>query len=320
MGGVFCVPSSEHQSFQYRLRALRRATNNFSDNNKLGSGGSGVVYKGELDGRVVAVKKLNRGAVKGLSDIANEVSLLHPLEHDNIAKLMGFCCESGESLLVYEYIQNGNLRSYLTEGSKRTELTWEKRYNIIKGIAEGLSYLHGLRSPIIHRDLKPENVLVDENLEAKIADFGLSKILDERRTHNTTRNGGGTPGYYAPELWSLRQYSPKSDVYNFGLLILEIIAGCTIPQYSSENNKLLQHVVWQQWKNNGTLILVIDQSMSNEHLQDQIERCIHIGLLCIQNNYRKRPDMKDVLRWLTDNSIQMDAPGLPGYLEGDNEQ
>ncbi|KAJ3704174.1 hypothetical protein LUZ61_007879 [Rhynchospora tenuis] len=307
------------QIFQYRLRELKKATNNFSDKNWLGGGGSGDVYKGKLNGETVAIKKLKGNFVDGMVNIAKEVSLLYSLEHANLVKLLGFCSDAGHYLLVYEFIQNGDLNSYLKDKKKREELTWELRFYIIYGIAKGLSYLHlGLKDPIIHRDLKPANVLLDENYNAKIADFGISKKFNKNKTHDTTTNRFGTPGYYAPELYTLRQFSPKSDVYNFGLLVLEIIAGCTISHYPTKNNgDVLQHVVWHRWKDKETLTDIIDPSISNDCVQEWIERCIQIGLLCIQNDRNKRPDMEGVWQMLNTNKT-LSAPDYPGFLPEDS--
>ncbi|KAJ4767590.1 Protein kinase superfamily protein [Rhynchospora pubera] len=304
----------------YRLRDLKKATNNFSNKKKLGSGGSADVYKGQINGKMVAIKKLHGSSVQQLVDIGKEVQMLHSLEHENIVKLLGFCSEDGQYLLVYEYVQNGNLATYLNDESKREELNWGMRFNIINGIARGLSYLHhDSKDSVIHRDLKPENVLLDKNYNAKIADFGISKILDKSKTHSTTRNGSGTPGYLAPEIWYLQHYSPKSDVYNFGLLILEIIVGCTSAQYSKRNGQILSHVVWHQWKNNTPLIHITDMYVQEELSQDQIKNCILTGLLCIQNYHSKRPSMMDVLQMLNTN-ISLPVPDVPGFLhEGQPE-
>ncbi|KAJ4820297.1 Protein kinase superfamily protein [Rhynchospora pubera] len=311
------------QQFPYRLRDLEEATNNFSDKNKLGSGGSADVYKGTINDTIVAIKKLHGNSVEQQVDVDKEVHMLGSLEHENIVKLLGFCSEDGQYLLVYEYVQNGNLASYLNDENKRKNLNWGMRFNIINGIARGLFYLHhDSKDSVIHRDLKPENVLLDENHNAKIADFGISKILDKNKTHNTTTNGRGTRGYLAPELWYLQHYSPKSDIYNFGLLILEIIVGCTIPRYSKRNGQVLSHVVWHQWKNDNPLIDVTDMFVREELAdmvvieelsRDQIKRCILIGLICIQNDHNKRPGMKHVLQMLNTN-ILLPAPGLPGFL------
>ncbi|KAJ4806363.1 cysteine-rich RECEPTOR-like kinase [Rhynchospora pubera] len=311
-------PAGSVQSFQYPLSRLAKATNNFSDRNKIGSGGSGVVYKGKIDGREVAIKKLHGSSIQRLVDVANEVSLLCSLEHDNLVKLLGFSSEDGQYLLVYEYIPNGDLYSYLSDEGKRTKLNWEMRFNIINGIASGLSYLHhDLMDSIIHRDLKPENVLLDIKYNAKIADFGLSKSFAKNKTHNTTRNGGGTYGYIAPELWNLKRYSSKSDVYNFGLLILEIIAGCTSPAYERRNGgKLLHHEVWRRWKNKEPLIEVIDQSLRNQDQQDLIKHCILIGLHCVQDDFNKRPKMEDVLEMLNNTINVLREPDKPGFFGG----
>ncbi|KAJ4748609.1 cysteine-rich RECEPTOR-like kinase [Rhynchospora pubera] len=308
----------------YRLEELKKATYEFSDDNLIGKGGFGVVYKGEVDGRIVAIKKINENSVPRVDvALAHEVSVLQFLEHDNVVKLLGFCSESGHYLSVYQYMQNGDLKMYLEDQSKREKLTWEKRFNIINGIAEGLVYLHGLKDAIIHRDLKPANVLLNENHTAKIADFNLSETLAENETHITAEILCGTVGYIAPESHLALRYSPKSDVHNFGLLVLEIIAGCNIMDYSiSKSNDrpaVLQFDVWHQWKNKKPLLGFIDQILRNDCMQDQIdhiERCILIGLLCVQYNSNKRPNMKDVLQMLNNCNISLLPPDTPSYIIG----
>ncbi|KAJ1703366.1 hypothetical protein LUZ63_003145 [Rhynchospora breviuscula] len=307
------VEAGSVDAFRYRLHDLVVATNCFSDDNKLGKGGFGVVYKGLLDGQTVAIKKLYGSTVEKY--FANEVSLLSTLKHENLIKLLGFCCEAGHYILVYEYASNGDLYHYLIDENKRQTLTWEKRFEIIKGFARGLSYLHhNSQNAIIHCDLKPANLLLDEHHHAKIADFGLSRAFDMNQTHKTTKKVPGTMGYIAPELFLKQHYSTGSDVYSYGILILETLAGCTVQRYAQVNQGTLMHVMWKQWKDKRPLTEVIDSYLRDECQQNQIMSCIIIGLLCVQHDPRKRPNMKHALEMLNRESPLPD-PAFPAFFE-----
>ncbi|KAJ4804312.1 cysteine-rich RECEPTOR-like kinase [Rhynchospora pubera] len=300
---------------QYRLHDLEKATDYFSDANRLGEGGFGEVYKGWIDKEIVAIKLLHGSSHKLLEDIAKEVSLLSSLNNNNLVKLLGFCSEAGRYLLVYEYIANGDLRGCLVDNKKRKTLNWEKRFKIIEGIARGLFYLHhNSENVIIHRDLKPENILLDEYYTPKIADFGLSRGFETEKTHESTRKLAGTIGYFAPELWFQWQYSTKSDVYSYGLLVLELLAGCTIPRYAQANQKTLSHVMWKQWKEKRPLTEVIDSSLQEDSALEEIARCFVIGLLCVQDDSKKRPDMELVLHMLC-GDISLPTPSFPGFFQ-----
>ncbi|KAJ3707835.1 hypothetical protein LUZ61_011540 [Rhynchospora tenuis] len=307
------VEAGSVDAFRYRLHDLVVATNCFSDDNKLGKGGFGVVYKGLLDGQTVAIKKLYGSTVE--KDFANEVSLLSTLKHENLIKLLGFCCEAGHYILVYEYAANGDLYHYLIDESKRRTLTWEKRYEIIKGFARGLSYLHhNSQNAIVHCDLKPANLLLDEHHRARIADFGLSRAFDMNQTHKTTKKIPGTMGYIAPELFLKQHYSIRSDVYSYGILILEILVGCTVQRYAQVNQETPMHVMWKHWKDKRPLTEVIDSYLLDECQQDQIMSCIIIGLLCVQHDAKKRPNMKHAMEMLNRDS-PLPEPAFPAFFE-----
>eukprot|EP01018_Ginkgo_biloba_P036401 Gb_35263 [translate_table: standard] len=208
------------------LSQAKVATDNFNKNNKLGEGGFGPVYKGRIsDGTEVAVKMLSVRSMQGKREFMNEVKLVAKIQHRNLVRLLGCCSEGPEKLLVYEYLPNKSLDTFLFDPEKRKLLDWKKRYNIIIGIVRGLLYLHqDSQLRIIHRDIKASNILLDDNLNPKIADFGLAKFFPEGETHVSTRVVG-TYGYMAPEYAMQGQLSVKADVYSFGVLLLEIVSG-----------------------------------------------------------------------------------------------
>ncbi|XP_049931987.1 cysteine-rich receptor-like protein kinase 10 [Nymphaea colorata] len=213
---------------QYSLKAVQEATNNFSVENKLGRGGFGPVYKGQLNGRLVAVKRLSESSGQGLKEFMNEVILIAKLQHKNLVRLLGCCAERGEKMLIYEFMPNGSLDTFFYDPQKRKSLDWVKRFNIIVGSARGILYLHqDSRLNIIHRDLKAGNVLLDEQMTAKISDFGMARIFSGDNDPKATNIIVGTHGYMAPEYAIDGQFSIKSDVYSFGVLLLEIVSGLT---------------------------------------------------------------------------------------------
>ncbi|GLJ19712.1 hypothetical protein SUGI_0357150 [Cryptomeria japonica] len=215
----------EHQ-FAFSLKVLAEATGDFHDDNKLGEGGFGDVYKGTIkDGNEIAVKKLSTNSLQGKKEFLNEVKLVDNVQHRNLTKLLGCCAEGDERLLVYNYYPNKSLDTFIFDSKKRKELDWQKRYNIIIGIAHGLHYLHeDSQLRIIHRDIKATNILLDDKLNPKITDFGIARFFPEDVTQIQTRVAG-TCGYMAPEYVMRGHLSVKVDVYSFGVLLLEIVCG-----------------------------------------------------------------------------------------------
>ncbi|EOY28548.1 Cysteine-rich RLK 29, putative isoform 2, partial [Theobroma cacao] len=215
------------ESLQFDFATVRVATNNFSDANKLGQGGFGAVYKGLLqNGQEVAVKRLSTDSGQGEVEFKNEVLLVAKLHHRNLVRLLGFCLEGRERLLIYEFVPNTSLDHFIFDQVKRAQLDWERRYKIIKGIARGLLYLHeDSRLRIIHRDLKASNILLDTDMIPKIADFGMARLFGQDESQANTSRIVGTYGYMAPEYVINGQFSVKSDVFSFGVLLLEIISG-----------------------------------------------------------------------------------------------
>ncbi|XP_031487632.1 G-type lectin S-receptor-like serine/threonine-protein kinase At4g03230 isoform X2 [Nymphaea colorata] len=211
----------------FKLGVIMEITNNFSESNKLGQGGFGPVYKGTLPGEQdVAVKRLSQGSKQGYEEFMNEVKLIAKLQHKNLVQLLGCCVEREERILIYEYMPNKSLDKFLFDPTLSTQLVWEKRFEIMVGIARGLQYLHQeSRLKVIHRDLKTGNILLDGALNPKISDFGLARAFSGDHTQVNTHRVVGTFGYMPPEYAMEGRYSTKSDVFSFGVIVLEIVSG-----------------------------------------------------------------------------------------------
>ncbi|XP_021738094.1 cysteine-rich receptor-like protein kinase 10 [Chenopodium quinoa] len=302
------------ESLQYDLRTLQTATNNFSDHLKIGRGGFGVVYKGTLeDGREIAVKRLSNSSRQGEKEFKNEVVLLAKLQHKNLVRLVGFCVADTEKLLVYEFVPNKSLDYFLFDPEKQAQMNWSMRYNIIKGIARGMLYLHE-DSPvrIIHRDLKAGNVLLDAEMNPKIADFGMARICSFEQTHIDTCRVVGTYGYMAPEYLLHGQFSTKSDVYSFGVLVLEIVSGRRVNSflYQSEAGENLLIYAWKCYLEERTWEL-IDKTLSDSCSNDEVMKCVNLGLMCVQEDVTRRPIMDTIGHILSSNYIASKAPSMP---------
>ncbi|XP_051215524.1 cysteine-rich receptor-like protein kinase 6 [Lolium perenne] len=297
----------------FDLPTLQEATENFSEKNKLGEGGFGIVYKGILpDGQEIAVKKLLERTGHGLKELHNEVLLLAELQHKNLVRLHGYCSHRDDTLLVYEYIKNGSLDNFLFESREESALNWEQQYNIILGIAKGILYLHEDSSlRIIHRDLKPNNILLADDMDPKIADFGLARLLGEGHTHTKTARAAGTLGYMAPEAMHGRM-SPKIDIYSFGVLVLEIVTRRKNSSSGDRDAVNLLTDVWNCWTK-GSISEMIDQSL-DEYARSQALRCIHIGLMCLQPDPDDRPLILSVIFMLTRDNMEIQAPAQPAFF------
>uniref|UniRef100_A0A0E0Q9H3 Uncharacterized protein n=1 Tax=Oryza rufipogon TaxID=4529 RepID=A0A0E0Q9H3_ORYRU len=271
------------------LASLQVATDNFNESMKLGEGGFGVVYKGLLFGQDVAVKRLAKGSNQGLEEVKNELVLVAKLHHKNLVQLVGFCLEEGERMLVYEYMPNKSLDTFLFDEEKRRQLDWTTRFRIIEGIARGLQYLHqDSQKKIVHRDMKASNILLDADMNPKIGDFGLARLFGQDQTREITNRIVGTFGYMSPEYVMHGQYSMKSDVFSFGILIIEI--------------------VWRHWAE-GNIKEIIDHSLGRNYPEGEVLKCVNIGLLCVQRNPIDRPTMADVMVLLnSDATTTLPAP------------
>ncbi|KAL9690541.1 hypothetical protein QQ045_010943 [Rhodiola kirilowii] len=298
---------------QLDFETVKAATDNFSNDNKLGQGGFGSVYKGKLaDGQKIAVKRLATGSRQGDLEFKNEVVLVAKLQHRNLVRLLGFCLEGQERLLIYEFVANASLDKFLFDPYRRSYLDWERRYKIIGGVARGLLYLHeDSRLRIIHRDLKASNVLLDEQMHPKIADFGMARLCIMDQTQGNTNRIAGTFGYMAPE--SVRgQFSVKLDVYSFGVLLLELVSGQKNSCFQvGETAEDLIRFAWDSWRAE-TAAKMIDPVIINGP-RNEILRCIHIGLLCVQESVTTRPTMASVVTMLNSFLVALPPPSEPAF-------
>ncbi|KAG6394046.1 hypothetical protein SASPL_144623 [Salvia splendens] len=304
------------ESLQYPFTTVKVATNDFSDHNKLGQGGFGAVYKGKLpNGQEIAVKRLSKDSGQGNMEFKNEVLLLAKLQHKNLVRLLGFALEGMEKLLIYEFVQNASLDNFIFDSIKHSDLDWDRRYKIIGGIARGILYLHeDSRHKIIHRDLKASNILLDSEMSPKISDFGMARLFGQDETQGNTSRVVGTYGYMPPEYLIHGQFSIKSDVYSFGVLVLEIITGRRNNGFRSEGDNVgdLMSFAWKSWQE-GRVEKVVDPilSGSDSGLRNEMLRCIHIGLLCVQENAADRPTMASVVLMLSSFSMTLNIPSAP---------
>ncbi|KAM7522764.1 hypothetical protein LguiA_012666 [Lonicera macranthoides] len=283
------------QSLQYDLGRIEIATNNFSDDNKIGQGGFGMVYKGALaDGQEIAVKRLSKSSGQGALEFKNEVVLLAKLQHRHLVRLLGFCLEGQEKILVYEYVPNKSLDYFLF------------------GTARGMLYLHeDSRLRIIHRDLKASNILLDSEMNAKVSDFGLAKLFEVEQTQGNTSRIAGTLGYMSPEYAMHGQFSVKSNVFSFGILVLEIISGKSNSSfYRPEHEVDLICHAWELWRDERALELM-DPNLEDSYSRNAIIRCIHMGLLCVQEEADARPTMATIVLMLSSYSISLPSPQKP---------
>ncbi|KAL8127210.1 G-type lectin S-receptor-like serine/threonine-protein kinase At4g27290 isoform X2 [Apium graveolens] len=300
----------------FDFATLANATNGFCTNSKLGEGGFGPVYKGMLEGKEIAVKRLSEDSSQGLKEFKNEVSCIAQLKHRNLVKLIGCSVQEGERMLVYEYMPNKSLDSFIFDESQSNTLDWPMRCNIIDGIARGLLYLHqDSRLRIIHRDLKASNVLLDCEMNPKISDFGTARICGETDTGANTTRVVGTYGYMSPEYVTDGIFSMKSDVYSFGVLLLEIVSGKRNKNFThlDHNLNLLGHA-WKIYMD-GNLFELVDEviAQSSQEYEFEVFRAIQIGLLCVQQYPADRPTMATVVLMLT-SEIPLPQPKQPGFF------
>ncbi|KAL5548132.1 hypothetical protein UlMin_003363 [Ulmus minor] len=301
----------------FDLAMITTATNNFSPENEIGAGGFGSVYKGKLStGQDIAVKRLSKDSRQGVKEFKNEVELIAKLQHRNLVALLGCCIEGEERMLIYEYMPNKSLNHFIFDRIRSsTMLPWKKHFDIVMGIARGLLYLHrDSKLHIIHRDLKASNILLDSNLNPKISDFGLARILQDDEKEAKTRRVVGTYGYMSPEYAIDGKFSVKSDVFSFGVLLLEMVSGKRNRgfRHPDHNHTLLGHA-WLLWEEEEPLDLM-DERFKDSCVETQVQRCIQVGLLCVQKFPNDRPTMSSVVVMLENDGITLPQPKEPGFF------
>ncbi|GLJ22339.1 hypothetical protein SUGI_0420550 [Cryptomeria japonica] len=289
----------EKQVTRYPYHVLKDATKNFHPSCKLGQGGFGAVFKGVLrDGTTVAVKKLSPKSFQGQEEFSTEIAFISHVQHQNLVALKGWCVKEKERLLVYEFLENRSLFQTLLDKRTAIHLDWPTRMKIITGAARGLAYLHeGSWPRIIHRDIKASNILLDKNLNPKIADFGLAKIFPEDQTHITTRIAG-TIGYVAPEYAMRGHLTEKADIFSFGIVALEVVSG----KSNMDPTLPISTLYILDWAfellSEGKLLDLVDPKLGDNYCVEEVLRVIQVALLCTQGMSSARPSMSLALSML----------------------
>ncbi|KAM0009262.1 putative protein kinase RLK-Pelle-DLSV family [Helianthus debilis subsp. tardiflorus] len=300
----------------FELESIIAATNDFSEENLLGQGGFGPVYKGKLPGgQEIAVKRLSSLSRQGLQEFKNEITLIAKLQHINLVRIQGYCITGEEKMLLYEYLPNRSLDKFIFDPTLSASLDWKMRFSIIMGIARGLNYLHhDSRLRIIHRDLKTSNILLDEEMNPKISDFGLARIVKGKDMEAVTNKVVGTFGYMSPEYARKGKFSIKSDVFSFGVVLLEILSGKRNTGFyqSQKSTSLLGHA-WNLWIEDRPFEL-LDQILVNSCDSSEVLKCINVGLLCVQGDPDDRPTMTNAVMMLGGDMAMLPNPKEPAVI------
>ncbi|KAH1205804.1 putative leucine-rich repeat receptor-like protein kinase [Glycine soja] len=278
---------------------LKKCSNNFSESNEIGFGGYGKVYKGVFpDGKIVAIKRAQQGSMQGGVEFKTEIELLSRVHHKNLVGLVGFCFEQGEQMLVYEFMPNGTLRESLS-GRSEIHLDWKRRLRVALGSSRGLAYLHELANPpIIHRDVKSTNILLDENLTAKVADFGLSKLVSDSEKGHVSTQVKGTLGYLDPEYYMTQQLTEKSDVYSFGVVMLELITSRQPIEKGKYIVREVRTLMNKKDEEHYGLRELMDPVVRNTPNLIGFGRFLELAIQCVEESATDRPTMSEVVKAL----------------------
>ncbi|XP_057847286.1 L-type lectin-domain containing receptor kinase IV.3 [Cryptomeria japonica] len=281
---------------------LKTATQGFCDEQLLGRGGFGRVYKGVLrtSGLEVAVKCITKESTEGMKEFISEISSVGRLQHRNLVQLRGWCRKKKQLFIVYDYMPNGSLDKFIfpNPNGKRVVLSWDRRYEILKGIATGLLYLHEQWDRrVVHRDVKSSNVLLDSELNAKLGDFGLARLYDHTQNPQTTRVVG-TVGYIAPEVTNTGKVTPSSDVFSFGVVLLEVGCGRKPIDMSKDNEQIVLMDWVRNLYQNGKILQAADPNLDGMYNVEEMERVLKLGLFCLHPVPEKRLDIKTALQIL----------------------
>ncbi|XP_018732433.2 L-type lectin-domain containing receptor kinase IV.1 [Eucalyptus grandis] len=288
----------DYSPHRFKYKDLYVATKGFRDEELLGTGGFGRVYRGVLPTMKteIAVKRISHESRQGMREFIAEIISIGRLCHRNIVTLLGYCRRKGELLLVYEYMPNGSLDKYLYNQPKMT-LSWNQRFRVIKGVAYGLSYLHeGWEQVVIHRDIKASNILLDSELNGRLGDFGLAKLYDHGTDPQST-HVVGTLGYMAPESTRMARATTSTDVYAFGAFLLEVTCGRRPIEVWEDNDVILVEWVFSCW-DKGDILEARDPNLGTDFLAKEVELVLQLGLLCSQSQPTARPSMRQVVQYL----------------------
>ncbi|KAG1355324.1 L-type lectin-domain containing receptor kinase IV.2 [Cocos nucifera] len=299
----------EHRTQRFSYKDLFKATKGFREENLLGVGGFGRVYKGKLPGSKteIAVKRMSHDSKQGTREFVGEIVGYSQLRHRNLVQLLGYSRRKGELLLVYEFMSNGSLDKFLYDANKPTSLSWSQRLKIIRGVASGLLYLHEeWEQIVIHRDIKASNVLLDSEMNGKLGDFGLSRLYDHGSDPRTT-HVVGTIGYIAPELTKTSRVTTRTDVFAFGVFILEVVCGRRPIMREASLDLHLVDWVWRSWRNE-VILDVTDARLEGDYDLGEAELILKIGLLCSHPVPAARPTMRQVMQFLNGD---LSLPEIP---------
>lgn len=307
---------------KFKFKELSKATGKFNPKNKLGKGGFGTVYKGILGKKEVAVKRVSKKSTQGKQEFIAEVTTIGHIHHRNLVKLIGWCHEKREYLLVYEFLPNGSLDKYIfwdeKSGTQEATLSWGRRLSVISGVAQALDYLHnGCMNRVLHRDIKASNVMLDLDFNAKLGDFGLARtIIHNEQTHHSTKELAGTPGYMAPESILTGRATAETDVYAFGVLVLEVACGRKPGGQAGRDDYIcnIVHELWELYRR-GTILEGADSRLNGIFIEEEMECVLILGLACCHPNPKNRPSMKTVLQVLTGEAPPPEVPAeRPAFM------